>query len=177
MNIHFSPTLALKTAEDGIGDKAGSGEASFMLAHIENLREIAQRCTRGEPLGEDLSRWLSRSLDDFLSHRSRTLDDALGLKWPKGGVPWWLEEAMRRRDAALRELAERFCASQSICAQARLIRTAAMRYAASCWPIDRGRPEMPTGYGGRIHEWLWRAFKSGAPMPIGERQLRHVLAR
>jgi hypothetical protein len=34
---------------------------------------------------------------------------------------------------------------------------------------------MPTEHGGKPRELLWRAFKSGAPMPIGERQLRHIM--
>jgi hypothetical protein len=35
---------------------------------------------------------------------------------------------------------------------------------------------MPETYEGTPLEFLWRAFKSGAPMPIGERQLRRILA-
>ena len=35
---------------------------------------------------------------------------------------------------------------------------------------------MPPDYADTQKECLWRAFKSGAPMPIGERQLRNVLA-
>jgi hypothetical protein len=36
---------------------------------------------------------------------------------------------------------------------------------------------MPPDYVGRENECLWRAFKSGAPMPIGERRMRHILGR
>jgi len=53
----------------------------------------------------------------------------------------------------------------------------AVRYAGSTWRFDRDRQSLPAGYAGGVHEWLWRAFSSGAPMPIGERQLRHVLGR
>jgi hypothetical protein len=35
---------------------------------------------------------------------------------------------------------------------------------------------MPGRYRGTAKESLWRAFKSGAPMPLGERRLRSILA-
>jgi hypothetical protein len=35
---------------------------------------------------------------------------------------------------------------------------------------------MPERYAGTQNEYLWRAFKSGAAMPISERQLRNILA-
>jgi len=101
----------------------------------------------------------------------------MGLRAPRGGIPWWLEEAMRRRNAALLELAERFFADLSPSAQARQIRLLAVRYGASAWAHDRIASEIPPRYVGMPNGWLWDAFKSGAPMPICERQLRNVLAR
>ncbi len=147
-----------------------------MLTAIENLREISRRCVSGEPLGRELSRWLGTSLESFLEHRCRSVDDALGLRFPQGGVPWWREEAIRGRDATLRGLAARFCAESSTSAQARLIHTLMVRYAATAWRYDRDREAMPERYAGGPHGDLWRAFKSGAAMPIGERQLRNILA-
>ena len=147
------------------------------MTTIENLREVARRCRTGEPLPAELAAWLGTSLDDFLFHRRRSVDDALGLRWPRGGVAWWMEEAIRTRDAALRELAQRFYPLQSVCAQSRSVYTRSIRYAASAWIRERNRAEMPAQYGGTAHEWLWRAFASGAAMPIGERQLRHILGR
>jgi len=147
-----------------------------MFGSIEYLREIALRCLSGEPLDEDLSQWLGNALQEFLSHNCRSIEDALGLKFPQGGIPWWREEANRRRDAALRELAERFYGDLSPCAKAREVRTIASRYAASAWRHDREREEMPRHYVETPHDLLWRAFKSGALMPIGERQLRHIFA-
>ncbi len=35
---------------------------------------------------------------------------------------------------------------------------------------------MPPRYSDTQNEYLWRAFKSGAAMPISERQLRSILA-
>ena len=146
-----------------------------MLSTINNLREIARRCQSGQALGEDLGRWLGTSLDQFLVRRYRTIEDALGLRAPRGGVPWWLEEAMRQRDAALRSLAEHLYGALSPSAQAKRIRILAIRYCSSSWRHDRDKDLMPTNYCGKASEWLWHAFKSGAPMPIGERQLRNIL--
>jgi hypothetical protein len=52
-----------------------------------------------------------------------------------------------------------------------------VRYAASAWCIDKKRPEMPADYAGTIKEQLWIAFRSGAPMPIGERRLYQITAQ
>jgi hypothetical protein len=91
-------------------------------------------------------------------------------------LPWWREEAVRRRDAILRELAATFQPTQSASMQAKWIHMRAVRYAASAWRHDRARENMPPHYAGKPSVYLWQAFKSGAPMPICERQLRTVLA-
>jgi hypothetical protein len=148
-----------------------------MLATIDNLREIARLCRNGQPLGPELSGWLGGSLDQFLQREAPTIEDAFGLRAPRGGVPWWLEEAMRRRDAALRELARTHFPEATPSAQARQIHTLAVRYGASAWLRDRALAEMPQRYRGRANGWRWRAFRAGAPMPICERQLRTILAR
>jgi len=146
-----------------------------MTSTIQNLREIARHCRYGEPLPTDLSAWLGQSLSRFLSHERPTTDEAFGLLRARGGVPWWREEAMRRRDAALRDLAQLLCPTLSVTAQARRIRSLALRYAATAWPREREAETPPPASQGTFRERLWAAFKSGAPMPIGERQLRHVL--
>jgi hypothetical protein len=46
---------------------------------------------------------------------------------------------------------------------------------ASAWRFDRNRPEMPLRYKRQPQELLWRAFKSGAFMPLSQRQLRNIL--
>src|SRR5262249_44183062 len=148
-----------------------------MLTTIMKLREIHQRCLCEQPLESEHLHWLGKSLDAFLSHRCRSLDEAVGLKFARGGVPWWLEEAQRQRDGALRELASRHFPGVSVSAQASRIRLLALRYAGSAWRFDRERQTPLDGYAGTTHEWLWLAFASGAPMPIGERQLRHIIGR
>jgi hypothetical protein len=144
-----------------------------MLNTIENLRAVCRRCLDDS---DDQLRWLGHSLNEFLTHRCQSVDEALGLRFARGGVPWWREEAIRKRDAALRRMAARHFAGLPVTAQARQVRTATVRYAASGWRFDRDRSAMPPHYADSIHECLWQAFAAGAPMPIGERQLRHVLA-
>ncbi len=147
-----------------------------MLEQIGNMREVSRRCTAGEPLSKDLAGWLAHAFDDFLTQRSRSLHDAFDLNFPKGGVPWWQEEAMRKRDAALRELAQRYHTELSISAKSRQISTSCDRYAASAWRFDSNRQDMPMAYLETPKELIWHAFKSGAAMPLGERQLRNILA-
>ena len=83
---------------------------------------------------------------------------------------------MRSRDSALRALATRAYPGLSRSAQAKRIRCLTVRYAASAWRSDQSREEMPWHYAGKPQELLWRAFKSGAAMPLSERQLRNILA-
>lgn len=147
-----------------------------MLLIIRNLREIADHCRKGGNLPPERATWLAQSLESFLSHGCRSVDEALGLRFARGGVPWWIEEGMRSRDAALRNLAGRFCSGESITAQAATIRTLSMRFAAGNWRFDRTQRDMPPHYAGTPKEYLWLAFKSGAPMPLGARRLRSILS-
>lgn len=148
-----------------------------MLAEINNLKEIARRCLAGEALDEELLYWFGTRLQEFLERRASTIDDAFDLRAPQGGVPWWMEDAIRLRDAALRELAERFHGDRLVSGQAQEIRRRALRYAASAWRFDRDRTAMPPRYSGTQKEYLWRAFKAGAAMPLSERQMRNILGR
>jgi hypothetical protein len=150
--------------------------SSGIFASIDNLREIMARCFDGKPLDGDLADWLGEAIDGFLTRQFCTLDEGLGLIFPRGGIPWWREEAIRKRNAALCHLAETFLDELALGMQAQEIRTAARRYAASTWRFDQDNDDMPAHYAGTPKECLWQAFKSSAPMPIGERQLRNILA-
>ena len=147
-----------------------------MFESIKNLEEICRRCLSSEPLTLEQAKWLGKSLDDFLNHRCTSLRDAFGLRTPRGGVPWWLEQAMRVRDAALRELAETLGTDGTLTSRAREIAVMSVRYASTRWRFDQDHEVMPDRYKGTVNEFLWRAFKSGAPMPISERRLRSLLA-
>lgn len=146
-----------------------------MLQEIEKLKEISRCCLAGEELDRHLSRWFARSLDDILSQRCSHLDEAFGLRGAPGGIPWWLEEAIRRRNAALGDLAACLPRTGSAAARARRINRLCDRYTATSWIRDRERDEMPRSYAGTPKACLWRAFKSGAAMAISDRQLRNIL--
>lgn len=155
--------------------KTASDPRNGMFGMLQYLRDIAQRCLEGRPLDRTAAMWLGRLLNDFLSRGSRALEEAVGMVQGHGGIPWWMEYAIRHRDAALRELARRFLGDLCVSAQARSIHAMAVRYAATAWLTDRTLADLPSRYAGTPNEWLWRAFHSGARMPIGERQLRSVL--
>ena len=147
-----------------------------MLMTIERLRQISEQCLSGGALDAGHARWLGERLDSYLACRHRSIEEAFGLRFAQGGVPWWKEERIRRRDASLRALAATYPRDMPLCAMVRDIRTMSVRYAASAWRFERGRAEMPVTYAGTAREHLWQAFKAGAPMPLGERQLRNILA-
>lgn len=148
-----------------------------MVMAIERLRQVSDLCQEGKPLDEQLANWFGSRLQDFLERRTESLEEAFDLLNCRGGVPWWKEERMRRRDGALRALADGLPGDdRPIGAVAREIHQIAKRYAASAWRIDRERAEMPAAYEGTPRAYLREAFRSGAPMPLGERQLRNIIA-
>lgn len=146
-----------------------------MYEPIEHLREISRCCLDGKPLRADLSKWLGATLQGYLERRDHSLEDAFGLRFPQGGVPWWREEAIRERDRAIRALAARYFPGLSTYAKARAIRAIASRYGCTAWIRDRTLRAMPERYRGTAKAYLWRAFRSGAAMPLGLRQLQNVL--
>ena len=146
-----------------------------MTFAIERLRTVSDLCRRREPLDDELAAWLGGCLRQFLERGAETFEEAFGLPACRGGMPWWKEERVRRRDAALRTLARHLPAELSVSARAREIHIRAVRYAASAWRHDRQAEDMPSCYAGTPREFLWRAFRSGAPMPLGERQLRNII--
>ncbi len=176
----FAPTPPQIDASSEGGQTCASAvfeaTSSGIFASIDNLREIMGRCFDGKPLEGDLADWLGEAIDGYLTRQFRTLEEALGLTFPRGGIPWWREEAMRKRDAALRYLAETFLDELALGLQTQEIWTAAKRYAASAWRFDEDNEEMPANYAVTVNECLWHSLKSLAHMPIGERQLRNILA-
>ena len=146
-----------------------------MPTTIDRLRNVSSLCRQGTPLPPDLAGWLAAGIERFLGREARDLDGALGLIQAQGGIPWWREDAIRRRDTALRRLPGFVCPTAGVTARARRIAELLRRYAASSWRIDREHAAMPSHYAGTAQEQLWHAFKSGAAMPLGERQLRTIL--
>lgn len=146
-----------------------------MSMAIERLQQVSDLCQRGEPLDDELAAWFGRCLRRFLDRGAATFEEAFDMPACRGGMPWWKEARVRQRDAALRALSRSLPEELSTGARAREIHTRAVRYAASAWRLDRRAGEMPCAYAGTPREHLYRAFRSGAPMPLGERQLRNII--
>jgi hypothetical protein len=146
------------------------------LSSIETLVDIRDRCAGDVPLTPDLRKWLAHSLDRYLTHDCGNLNSAFGVIQGRGGVPWWRESAIRRRDAALRALSNEHYDTLTVYGRARAVAEAARRYETTCWPRDRLLDRMPERYRGTVKEHLWRAFRSAAKMPVSERRLRTLLA-
>ena len=148
----------------------------MMLESINNMRVVAELCRAGRPIPDGLADWLATSLQSYLDQRCGSLNEAFGLRRSRGGVPWRLVEGIRIRDAALRNVAERHFCDLTVSAQASSIYQLSLRYAASNWQFDREADDLPNSYRGGPKEFLWLAFKSGAAMPLGLRQLRTILS-
>ena len=148
-----------------------------MFATISALRDISRRCLSAEPLTLEQLQLLGVSLARFIEHDCPSIEHALGLRFPRGGVPWWREEAIRKRNAALRDLAARVYDGHAVSAQANRIWLLTSRYGATTWRFDRDRGEMPAAYAGTEKQYVWIAFAAGAPMPVCERHLRTILGR
>ena len=146
-----------------------------MLQEIGKLREIARMCRDGEALAAEQAAWLSGGIERFLAHESPTMEAAFGLRFARGGIPWWKEEAIRQRDAALRDLAALLSPDDCLTRRAGTVHSQSLRYGGSTWRFDRDRDAMPESYEGTAKQYLWRAFRSGAAMPVSERQLRNIL--
>ena len=79
------------------------------------------------------------------------------------------------RDEILRALAQRFYPGVPVSTQAARLHLLAAAYAIANWPGDRARLQCPPHYRGTPDEYLWAAFKTGAPIPIASRDLRRIL--
>ena len=125
---------------------------------------------------EDLRDWLATSLAKFLEHGCENLNEAFGIRQEHGGIPWWRERAIRTRDQALRDLSRSQFSHLGLSARAEEIHAMATRYASTTWPRDSQRRDMPDRYAGTPMRFIWRAFRSGAKMPVSRRHLRSLLA-
>jgi len=142
---------------------------------VAALRRLRAGCAAGRPLDPGLAGWLQQSLDRYLGRQSFSLEAAFGIQPRHGGLAWWRREAIRERDQALRALAAEHFAEFAPTRRARAIACAARRYGASGWRFDCRDGALPPEPAGSIRHHLFRAFRSGAPMPLGERQIRNIL--
>ena len=113
---------------------------------------------------------------EILDHSPGAVDMKTLVGPQKGGVPWWKAEAIAKRDAALRELYQRFHSDAAPWRAAGEIERQTKIYETGRWRRDKDRNEMPATYIGHVQEYLWRAFKSGAQMPVAQRRLLDILS-
>lgn len=147
-----------------------------MHSPIHALDEVCRVCASNEPMPEDLRDWLATSLSRFLEHGCENLNEAFGIQQGHGGIPWWRERAIRTRDEALRGISKTYLGELSVSARAEEIHAMATRYASTNWARDSRGDDMPARYAGTPMRYIWRAFKSGAKMPVTRRHLRNLLA-
>jgi hypothetical protein len=146
-----------------------------MLDAIHALDEICQACNQNRPLPDHLRKWIAGSIGRYLEHDCGDLNTAFGIQQSRGGIPWWREKDIRERNSALCELARAYYANQNLSTKARLIYRLMRRYSGTSWPRDRFKNQMPWNYSGTPQELVWRAFRSGAKMPVSERHLRNLI--
>ena len=123
---------------------------------------VAMHSSAAPRLPGELALWLERALG--VAGARRGLD-------PRG----WPDAASEARDAVLRALAQRFYPCVPVSTQAARIHALAETYGFASWPRDRERTQIPARYRNTPEEYLWAAFKSGAPMPLSQRELRRIL--
>jgi hypothetical protein len=133
-----------------------------MQPFLKLVPAAAMQASAASSLPQELALWLERALGAAGARRSAG----------SGGWPGAAEEA---RDTVLRALAQRFYPFVPVSTQAARIQALAETYAFVNWPRDRVHTQIPARYRGAPEEYLWAAFKSGAPMPVPRRELRRIL--
>ena len=139
--------------------------------HPDDLRALVAALERGEvtglgtaarPLAEGLHRYLAEARNGL------SLDEALGLKPLPGQPAWFTVEKRQRRDAALREIAEKHFAHISLSNAAEQIARLGRRVLAS------SRGQMTVAPEDDLRRLLHDAIEAGAQWP-GPRQIFNVL--
>lgn len=146
-----------------------------MLNTINALDQVCKAYSKNHPLPDHLRDWVAGSIEKFLDNDCSDLNAAFGIQQGRGGIPWWREKAIRERNIAICELAEKYFSNQKPAMRARNIHILMERYETTSWPRDRQKVEMPGQYKGTPRELIWRAFRSGAKMPVSERHLRNLI--
>ena len=126
-----------------------------------------------QSLGED-GAWLAAAIQDRLTGRPRTLDAALGLSL-RGGASPGVQTRNARRDAILREFANRFLDDMAPRDQARALLAEVERFQTrGDWLRLEPRASCPPNLIGTRTELLFRLLKIGR-VP-GLRQTSEILA-
>lgn len=132
------------------------------MTPITRLRAIAGRLIERD---DPEAAWFSAVLQEYEAgaRHGMTLEQAFGLACAPGERPWWHAEACERRDALLRDLAERQFPALSARGAAEAIVTALTRYETTAWRRDRAYLSPPEGLRGD----LFRLLRLEAPLSEG----------
>lgn len=143
-----------------------------MARSIAMSRHRPQAGACREPASFQPRTWL----DDWVAVVASRHDGAKEeIDRPREPVAARRDQQVRQRDESLRALAATFYPGLQCTAQARTIHRLTTHYAALGWQRDRGLAAPPPHYADSPHEFLWRAFAAGAPLPVSERRLRGIL--
>ena len=145
-----------------------------MVPQFKDPLEPADRLPASPAVPPELALWLRRARGVLAE--CGAIDSALGA--PAADLPWPGDAEAARvaaRNTVLKALAHQFFTGVPVSIQATLIAMRAERFAFTQWPRDREHAQIPARYRDTPDEFLWAAFKSGAPMPLDKRALRRVL--
>ena len=106
---------------------------------FDSIERILTFCAQAQQsaVEPELIRWMAARWTDYVSNAEHgvTADQAFHLKPARGCAPWWVVQARRKRDAAIRNLARPF-AMESITKQAQRVLSIAHRYGDCRWQRD-----------------------------------------
>jgi hypothetical protein len=148
------------------------GSAPYDRPNDDGRRCGASTTTTGETMD-----WFDDWIMAFLERNHGANDAPMGLRTVRAGTARRRAQAIRERDAALRELAGRYYPRLRLSAQARTIHMLTIHYAGTRWRRDRALTAPPPHYADAPYELLWRAFAAGAALPVSEPRLRAILRR
>ncbi len=131
-------------------------DSAQSMARLRGLAAALQRIPAAAWFAEALACYEAGAEDGL------TLDRALGLVPPRGGVSWWEAERRTRRDALIRAVREQHFADLGVTKAAQQIATRGRRLRA----IDRNREGRVPAAG---DELLIQALNTGAPFPKARR--------
>ena len=142
---------------------------SGLVAAERLMRVVALLDAAGDPelapVADGLRRYLMNAAE------GARLDRELGLVGGPGSSPWWEQDRIGRRDAAIRRLAASFPGSAS--AKAAEVGREIAHYAGTCWTRDRARgapyPDSPR------RRVLFDLFTADPTPPSGFRRLFDII--
>ena len=145
-----------------------TGGAAALLRLVAHLRD-------GAPLPADDREHVTAGIDEWLAGNAATLDAALHVQPQPGQRRVPTVYARTRRDALVRDAAQRFAEGRTDAAKARWVAERWRRYASGAWPRERALSAPPAHRAGTVEALLFEAMRI-ADATLGERTIRGILA-